>query len=113
MNSYETLLDGIRDLYSQGYTIDLNLKENSIEYYNATYKIFHDEFEIDSYYRFDGMTNPADEVILYAISSKKYQIKGTLVNAYGMYSDAIAEEILNNLKLQKCKNYITHSTQLS
>lgn len=98
MNSYETLIDGINDLNSQGYTIDLNLRENSIEYCNGTNKIFHDEFKIDSYYRFDGMTNPADEVILYAISSKKYQIKGILVNAYGMYSEAITDEMLKTLK---------------
>jgi len=38
------------------------------------------------FYRFEGMTDSADTRILYAISSHNYQLKGLLVNVYGVYA---------------------------
>jgi len=99
MKSYETLVEGINDLKNEGYTEDFNLKQNCIECRNGKYRIFHNEFTIDSFYRFEGDTSPDDEVILYAISSEKYDLKGILVNAYGMYSETITDEMLNTLKM--------------
>ena len=45
------------------------------------------------------MTNPSDEVILYAISSPEYHVKGTLVNAYGIYSESTTDEMLSKLNI--------------
>lgn len=61
-------------------------------------QVFPDEFLVDRHYRFEGISDPADEAVVYAISSTKYHLKGTLVNGYGMYSDAIADEMIKALK---------------
>ncbi len=53
---------------------------------------------IDEVHRFEGDTDPADEAIVYAISSTKHTIKGVLVNAYGMYSDSFSNELMAKLK---------------
>jgi hypothetical protein len=45
--------------------------------------------------------NPSDQSILYAISSDKYQLKGVLVNAYGIYSDPVTDEMLEKLTVRK------------
>ncbi len=47
-----------------------------------------ESFHIDAVYRFEGPTDPGDEMILYAVSSSKHNLKGVLTNAFGMYADA-------------------------
>lgn len=94
MKDFETLSEAMNTLREEGYNEDFNLKQNCLECRNGKYKIFHNEFEIDSFYRFEGMSNPSDSSILYAISSKKYGLKGQLVNAYGIYAEHITNEMI-------------------
>ncbi len=99
MQSYSNLVEGINDLKEQGYVEDFNLKENCLECRNGQFKVFHHEFEIDKWFRIEGDDSSADNSsILYAISSKKHNLKGLLVNAYGIYSNNIADEMLSKLK---------------
>lgn len=101
MENYETLTEAIEGLRKQGYVEDFNLKQNCIECRNGEYKVFHDEFHIDKYFRFEGQTDPADECILYAISSEKYKLKGVLVNGYGISSESITNEMLAKLSMKE------------
>jgi hypothetical protein len=50
---------------------------------------------VDQVYRFDVMTDPGDQSVLYALHSKKTGAKGLIVNGYGIYSEPQA-----NRKLQ-------------
>jgi len=100
MENYETLSEAINKLKEQGYTEDFNLMENCIECRNENFKIFHDEFYVDKFFRFEDETNPSDQSILYAISSEKHHVKGLLVNGYGIYSDTIANEMMEKLHVQ-------------
>jgi hypothetical protein len=99
--SYDTLTEAIDSLKKEGYIEDFNLKQNCIECRNGEYKIFHDEFQIDTFYRFEGQTDPADESILYAISSDKYDLKGVIVNGYGISSEPLTNEMLDKLNSRK------------
>jgi hypothetical protein len=101
MHNYENVLEAINGLKALGYTEDFNLKQNCIECRNGQYIIFHNEFEIDNYFRFEGDSNPEDQSILYAISSEKYNLKGILINSYGIYSDPISDEMVDKLKVKK------------
>jgi hypothetical protein len=84
------------NLYS--YSEDFNLKQNCIECRNGEYKVFHNEFHIDKYFRFDTNTDPSDESVIYAISSDKYQLKGVLINGYGITTEPLTDEMLEKLK---------------
>ena len=97
MKSYETLSEAINDLVKQGYTYDFNMEQNCIACKNLDMKFNPDKFEIVKFYRFEGMTNPDDESILYVIDAGN-GIKGTMVDAYGAYSDALSFEMLQKLK---------------
>lgn len=97
MESYNTLVDAINGLRKQGYTEDFNLKQNCLECRARNFELFHDEFQIDKLFRFEGNTDPSDQSILYAISSEKHQIKGVLVNGYGIYSDELTNEMIDKL----------------
>jgi hypothetical protein len=56
---------------------------------------------VDEYFRFEGASNPSDSAILYAISSDSKNLKGLLVNAYGIYSEPVTDEMMEKLDLRK------------
>jgi hypothetical protein len=98
MDNYDSLAGAIEGLRKQGYVEDFNLKQNCIECRNGQFQIFHNEFHIDSVHRFDVDTDPGDQSVLYAISSNKYNLKGVLVNGYGIYTEPISDEMLEKLR---------------
>jgi len=84
MEKTDTLSGQITILRAEGYTEDFNLMEDSLECRDGDYKLLHDQFNVDEVFRFEGDSDPADEAILYAISSEHYPLKGILVNGYGI-----------------------------
>lgn len=100
MKNYETVSEALTDLIKRGYTTDFSiLIQKECLVYNKTAKeLSPNEFEIDEIYRFEGSSDPGDEMIIFAISSSKYNIKGVVVNAYGMYSDSMSSKIVERLK---------------
>ncbi len=101
MNTMTTLSEVTNELKRRGYTIDFNLKENCLECGGNLLKIFPGEFIVDKHYRFEGFSDPGDEAIVYAISSPKYNLKGVLVNGYGISSSSITDEMIKALDEKK------------
>jgi hypothetical protein len=97
VTNYSTLSEAINGLRAEGYTEDFNLRQDCIDCRNGEHKFFHDEFVIDKYYRFDVDSDAGDQSIIYAISSLKNDLKGVLVNAYGIYSEPMTNEMLEKL----------------
>lgn len=101
MNTMTTLSEITNLLKERGYDIDFNLKENCLECSGNFLQLFPGDFIVDKHYRFEGLSDPADEAIVYAISSQKYNLKGVLVNGYGISSDKIADEMIKALDEKK------------
>lgn len=97
MEQYDTLLQAMEALRKQGYTEDFNLKANCLDCRDNTIQLHPHDFDIDKVFRFYGASDVDDESILYAISSDKYDLKGILVNGYGVTSDALTEEMVAKL----------------
>ena len=99
MHSYNTVTEAIADLVARGYTRDFNiLPDNECLVCNKTGSTLSpDDFVIDEVFRFEGMTDPADEMILYAISSDRLHTKGLLLNGYGMYAEPAIGSIIKKL----------------
>lgn len=57
-----------------------------------------EEFRIDHAFRFEGDSDPADEMVVYSISSNDGKYKGILVNGYGIYSDPRSTELIDHLR---------------
>lgn len=100
MNS-TTLSETMNQLRKEGYTEDFNLRQNCLECRNGAFKVFADDFKVDNFFRFEGPSNPSDAAILYAISSDRFGLKGVLVNAYGIYSEPMTDELLEKLEIRK------------
>ncbi len=96
--SYGTLSETINGLKKEGYTIDFNINRDFVVCNKPNMTLFPDEFEIDKVYRFEGESNPDDQAILYAISSPKFNVKGVLVNGYGISAVEISDALISKLR---------------
>lgn len=99
MNEPDTLVETLEDLHKQGFTYDFNLTAHALEIHKddgICLTLSPEEFDIVKVFRFEGMTDPSDMSILYAIESKD-GLKGTLVSSYGVYADAMSNEMIQKL----------------
>jgi hypothetical protein len=101
MYSYETVTEAVNDLSKRGYSDNLRIQAECLYCDAKNLQLNPKEFEIDEVYRFEGMTDPGDESIVYAISSHDGRVKGTLVNAYGAYFDSASEELVDKLTIRR------------
>ncbi len=97
MGKYNTLSEAINDLTKKGYTYNFNIKGSCIECAENKSQLQPEEFEIDQVYRFQEMSDVDNDSILYAISSIQNNLKGLLVNAYGIYADSASVELIAKL----------------
>ena len=99
-HSYDTLVEAINDFKAKGYTEDFNMQSNCIECKAQNLNLHPKDFTIDEVVRFEGMSNPGDSSVLYAISSNK-GLKGLLVDSYGAYADSLSEEMIEKLRIRR------------
>ncbi len=101
---YDTLSEAITALRKEGYSEDFNLQPDCLVCQGSRISLYPEDFQIDKFFHFESMTDPADAVILYAISSMKNGLKGVLVNGYGIYSEDAASLIAEKLKVPRPRN---------
>lgn len=95
MKTFDSLAEAMADLKQRGYIKDFNLgmePTRSVVDSKPEQAMYH----VDEVYRFEGMTNPSDSSILFAISSST-GAKGVLVDAYGAYAESINAKTLKRL----------------
>ena len=97
---FGTLSQTIEGLNKKGYTMDFNIHGECLACHKTNTTLSPDDFQIDFFYRFEGESNPDDEAVVYAISSPKYGVKGTLVNAFGPYADDVSDAVVEKLHLR-------------
>jgi hypothetical protein len=100
MSTYTTVTDTLNQLNEEGYVLDFNLKADCVECKSLDIQLYPTDFVIDKFYRFEGASNPDDSAIIYAISSKD-GLKGTLIDAYGVYADSLTTAMINKLKIMR------------
>src|SRR4051812_21087799 len=100
MNAYTTVIDALNGLKEEGYNLDFNLRPDCILCEAPNIQLYPADFVVDKFYRFEGASNPDDSAIVYAISSRD-GLKGTLIDAYGVYADSLTTEMINKLKIMR------------
>jgi hypothetical protein len=98
MHYYETVTQAVAELSKRGYNVNFNLSMGHLSWIEQGVNLKPEEFNIDEVYRFEGETDPGDEMVIYAISSDTKGIKGILVNAFGPYADQISDDLMAKLK---------------
>lgn len=102
MTNYETVSEAVSDLIKRGYTESFIREEGTdcLICDSPSICLPPEYYVIDEVHRFEAMTDPADEMIVFAISSARLLIKGIVVNAYGVYGDTEASRIVQDLKIK-------------
>jgi hypothetical protein len=100
MKTYNTVSEALSDLKRRGYVEDFNLTPHCIECPSLNLQWSPENFSVDEFHRFEGMSNPDDNSIVFAISSSD-GVKGTLVDAYGMYSENLTEPMIRKLTIRR------------
>jgi hypothetical protein len=95
---YETITEAITVLRKQGYTSDFNMTGGLLKAEGKQFDAL--ELEIAEVYRYEGLSDPADEATVFALATP-CGIKGILVTGYGpsmTYEDA---ELIKKLHYQR------------
>ena len=98
MARYETLVEALNDLRARGYTYNFNLRSDCIHCAENDVVLDPRQFDIREVHRFEGMSNPDDSAVVYAIESVG-GLKGVLVNAYGVYADPLSDALVAKLAI--------------
>ncbi len=101
MENYDTVSSALNSLKARGYSKDFNIAFDKLICSDTSECLNPHEFEITEVYRFEGESNPSDEAVVYAVESKGGNMKGALVNAYGLYADSMSDEMIKKLSIHR------------
>lgn len=97
--NYQTLLEAVEALTKRGYDYEFQYDCGTLFCRQTNHRFKSDELLITEVYRFEGMSDPTDSSVVYAIESKD-GIKGILIDAYGAYSDENKGEFLKDIPVK-------------
>ena len=83
MKSLSTCLN---KMITDGYIEDFKVSDRGLESLNSGKWYRPDEIQVVNFFRFEGMSDPDDNAILYVITTND-GTKGTLIDGYGIYMD--------------------------
>lgn len=93
MQHFETLTEAMESLRSRGYDHEFGPKKDFLEEKSTGTKLKGEEFDVDEFHRFEGASDPGDEMTLYAITASN-GMKGVFVSAQGTYSNEVSSELM-------------------
>lgn len=95
---YETnnLIDVLKGAIQRGFTEDFTVVEGRLRAGQSGALFGPSQVTICDYDRFEGISDPDDMSILYAIETES-GVRGTLADAYGTYSDPSVSEFLHDV----------------
>lgn len=91
----------VNKLGEKGYTDQFKVEGKKLHSLTDNKKSYKpDDVKAVNFYRFEGLSDPDDMSILYAIETDDGH-KGTLVDAYGLYSDEETSEFMQQVDVNK------------
>lgn len=96
-DSMKTLSSCTRKLSADGYVTQFKAHKNELESLETHARYAPDEVKIINFYRFEGESDPSDNAILYVVETSTGE-KGTLTDAYGVYTDHKVSEFVKQVE---------------
>lgn len=87
----------INQMKEEGYKEDFQVTPGGLASFEEDKFYTPDQISIVSFYRFEGVSDPGDNSILYVIQTDDGR-KGTLVDAYGAYADTLTSQFIKEVK---------------
>ena len=89
----QSMTGAIDDLQTRGFTANLSVVGNRMRVAGACESFRPADIVVRDYQRFEGVSDPDDMAILYAIETTG-GVRGTLSDAYGVYADPLISEFM-------------------
>ena len=91
----------LNKLETQGYTDQFKVEKKLLQSLTESKKKYKaKDVKAANFYRFEGITDPGDMSILYAIETCDGR-RGTLIDAYGLYSDEETGAFMQDVDINK------------
>jgi hypothetical protein len=90
----------VSELEQQGYTDQFQLEKGKLLNLATNKKYVPKDIKAVNFYRYEGISDPDDMSVLYAIETCDGR-KGTLVDAYGLYSDDDIGAFMKEVEINK------------
>ena len=99
--TYMTELDECLDnLEAQGFRDEYKLENGQLHCLTTGKTFLPRDVKAVNFYRFEGVSDPDDMAILYAIETTDGR-KGTLIDAYGYYADEEISGFMHDVEIHK------------
>ena len=96
ISAYTGLAQTIHDLQKKGFTANFGLLDHVFTDVESRRTFTADQLDIVDHRRFEGMSDPDDMSVLYAIESSD-GTKGIIVDAFGTYADPELGDFLESV----------------
>lgn len=93
----KSLATCVNKMIMDGYTEDFKVTEKGLESLQSNRNYTPEQVRIINFFRFEGQSSPEDNAILYVIETND-GCKGTLVDAYGVYTDPQIEQFIKQVE---------------
>ncbi len=90
----------LRKLEAQGYLDQYKVEKGKLHDLSNDKKYKAKDVKALNFYRFEGISNPDDMSILYAIETVDGR-RGTLIDAYGLYADEELGKFMKEVEINK------------
>jgi hypothetical protein len=97
---YMTLASAVDGLARSGFREHFQMKAGKLLVLDSGKTFNASELVIRAYHRFEGVSDPDDMAIVYAIESHS-GVRGTLVDAFGVYADPAVGVFLESVPIRK------------
>lgn len=93
-----TVTDALQSLYDAGYVTDYQLVDGELRSGGGNSRRPIEEAVVERFYRFEGLSDPGDQMIVLAVRDPDTGSRGTLAVAYGPAADARLYERLSGIR---------------
>jgi hypothetical protein len=97
--TYTTLACAVDGLTRRGFTEDFRAIDGRLRALGADQTFAAADLVIREFHRFEGVSDPDDMAIVYAIESKS-GVRGTFADAFGVYADPATAAVLGAIPMR-------------
>jgi len=97
-HEYTSMTEALNGLKARGFTTNFEFLNNTFCAVDSGRTFKAEELSILEHHRFEGVSDPDDESIVYAIETSD-GIRGAIADAYGVYSNPELEAFMEKVKM--------------
>ncbi len=87
MDAPDTVTDAVRLLRTEGYDADFELIDGAIRWEQRAHACAVDTVVVEQLFRFEGPSDPGDEMIVFGLYDPATDTRGALASAFGPSAD--------------------------